>query len=85
MGPDAQADVAGSAAALVALTALSVALIVGRTAPWSVIAVLSTVAAVGGAIGFVVAERRATNPILPLRFFRRRRFVGATACGCSGA
>jgi EmrB/QacA subfamily drug resistance transporter len=70
-------DLRGSVALLVALCSLSIVLIIGpaRTAP-----ALVTAAAVVGtaaAVRFVAIERRVEDPLLPLRFFRRRQFVGA--------
>jgi EmrB/QacA subfamily drug resistance transporter len=70
-------DVPGSLSALVALAAASVALIVGPTTdspwlPWTAPAV----AVLAGGM-FVRAERRAVDPILPLRLLRRGRLLAA--------
>jgi EmrB/QacA subfamily drug resistance transporter len=72
-------DLAGATAAFMALGAFSVALIVGPadpTGPLTLIAVAAT-GATGGTFLFV--ERRAVDPMLPLRFFRQRIFLGGNA------
>ncbi|HEX5590479.1 MAG TPA: MFS transporter, partial [Candidatus Limnocylindrales bacterium] len=70
-------DVAGSALAFVALSALSVGLIVGPAGtPGATGGVLAiAVAAVAGG-AFVVVEWRAADPMLPLRFFGQPAFLG---------
>jgi EmrB/QacA subfamily drug resistance transporter len=69
-------DLPGAGAALVALSALSVALIVGPADPTAVVPIVATATAVVAAAGFVLVERRAADPMLPLRIFGRRRFLG---------
>lgn len=73
---DRRPDVMGSLALLAALSGMSVALIVGRDASAPTVTVLATVVAVVAAACFVVVERRSPDPLLPLAFFRRRRFLG---------
>jgi EmrB/QacA subfamily drug resistance transporter len=68
---------AGSAASLVLLASLG-----GTTYPWSSppIAIMG----VGGVVlaaGFLWAERRATEPVVPLRLFGNRVFTAASAVG----
>jgi EmrB/QacA subfamily drug resistance transporter len=70
-------DVRGSVAALLALSGLSVVLILGPAGatPW-----LVAVAAAAGVVAggwFLRIEQRARDPLLPLALFRRRQFVGA--------
>lgn len=66
-------DVAGQLTAIVALTALTFALIEGEPAAFAV---------AGLAAGaFVVVERRAAEPMLPLGLFSARPFSGALAAG----
>lgn len=78
--PDAvrKVDSAGALLSVTALTSLTLALIQGSTWGWGsapivVLLVLSVVLA----IAFVIAERRAHNPMVDFRFFRRRNFTGA--------
>jgi MFS family permease len=69
-------DIRGAGAALAALAALTVALILGPPdwdAPLPVTAM--AIAAVAAAF-FVMVERRAVDPMLPLRLFRARVFLG---------
>jgi EmrB/QacA subfamily drug resistance transporter len=69
-------DLFGAAAAFMTLSSLSVALIIGPADPLAPLALLAlAVAAVAGA-AFLLIEPAATNPMIPLRFFRRRAFVG---------
>ena len=69
-------DVLGSLALLASLSGLSVALIVGRGPTAPTLTGLATLVAVIAAGCFVVVERRSPDPLLPLGFFRRRRFLG---------
>ena len=69
-------DIRGAGAAFAALAALTVALILGPpdwAAPVPVTAM--AVAAVAASL-FVMVERRAVDPMLPLRLFRARVFLG---------
>jgi EmrB/QacA subfamily drug resistance transporter len=70
-------DLRGSLAALLGLSALSVALILGPAQGSRVLATVAVVVAVAAGTWFVGIERRSTDPLLPLAFFRRRQFVGA--------
>jgi EmrB/QacA subfamily drug resistance transporter len=70
-------DLRGSLAALLGLSALSVALILGPAQGSRVLVTVAVVVAVAAGTWFVGIERRSTDPLLPLAFFRRRQFVGA--------
>jgi EmrB/QacA subfamily drug resistance transporter len=66
-----------AATSLVLLTTLG-----GNTFPWN--SALTYVLAIAGGIciiGFVFAERRAAEPVMPLELFRNRVFVYASAIG----
>jgi EmrB/QacA subfamily drug resistance transporter len=66
-----------SATSLVLLTSLG-----GVTYPWSSGPIITLgVLAVGFAVAFVVAERYAAEPVLPLHLFRQRVFTAAGAIG----
>jgi EmrB/QacA subfamily drug resistance transporter len=69
-------DVAGAAAALVTLCSLSVALITGAESPVALVPLLALAAAAASGAVFLLIEQRANDPMLPLRFFRRRTFLG---------
>lgn len=75
-------DVQGQAAAVVALSALAMALIdaghLGWTHPRIIIALL--VAAIG-AVAFIAIEHRKAAPMLPLSLFRERTFTIASISG----
>jgi EmrB/QacA subfamily drug resistance transporter len=73
---DRHPDVQGAFAALVALCGLSVALILGPGATTRTLALLAAAVAVAAGTWFVFIERRRRDPLLPLGFFRRRRFLG---------
>ncbi|MGH2388561.1 MAG: MFS transporter, partial [Chloroflexota bacterium] len=67
--------VAGAAVSVVLVTSLG-----GTSYPWfSAPIILLAVAAVVLIIGFIAAERRATEPVLPLRLFGNRVFAVAAA------
>ena len=69
--------IGGAASSLVLLTSLG-----GVTYPWGSGPVITLgVLAVVFAIGFVVVERRAAEPVLPLHLFRHRVFSAAGAIG----
>ena len=69
--------IGGAATSLVLLTSLG-----GVTYPWrSGPTVTLGVLAVAFTIAFIVAERRAAQPVLPLRLFRQRVFSAAGAIG----
>lgn len=76
-------DVAGSAAMIVASSCVLLALVWGGNQyPWGSVEVLALFA-LGAAmcVVFVVAERRAPEPIIPLRLFRNRVFAVSLAAG----
>jgi EmrB/QacA subfamily drug resistance transporter len=70
-------DVRGSVAAFVALCGISVALILGPGGSSAGIVALAAVVGAAAPAWFVLVERRASDPLLPLAMFRRREFVGA--------
>jgi EmrB/QacA subfamily drug resistance transporter len=72
-----QPDLWGSLAALLGLSALSVALILGPAQGARILVAVAVAVAVAAGTWFVGIERRSTDPLLPLAFFRRRQFVGA--------
>ncbi len=69
--------IGGAATSLVLLTSLG-----GVTFPWGSGPII-TLAVLGAvfAVGFVLAERRAAEPVLPLHLFRQRVFSAAGAIG----
>jgi EmrB/QacA subfamily drug resistance transporter len=71
--------------ALLAVAATSLVLLTtlgGNTYPWnSAPTYLLAIAGVICIIGFVLAERRAAEPVMPLELFRNRVFVYASAIG----
>jgi EmrB/QacA subfamily drug resistance transporter len=69
-------DLAGAGAALLVLGGLSVALIVAPTVSSAGVWLAATAVALIGAFGFARIERSARDPLLPVRLFRRRRFLG---------
>ena len=72
-------DVAGTVLGAVTLAAATFAVIeLGRTGP-DLAVLLAVVAAVVCAVGFVLAERRAAQPMLPLQLFGNRQFSTANA------
>jgi MFS family permease len=76
-------DYVGASLLAVALTALVLVTDLGGAAyPWdSAVIVALGVVAVVGIIGFLLAERRAAEPVLPLRLFRGRTFSLTAAIG----
>jgi EmrB/QacA subfamily drug resistance transporter len=71
-------DLRGALLATVGLGGVVYAFVEAPTRHWgSAPVVIATVIGVAALIGFVVAERRAHAPMLPLRFFRNRNFAGA--------
>lgn len=69
--------IGGAATSLVLLTSLG-----GVTYPWGSGPIITLgVLAVAFAAGFIVAERRAVEPVLPLHLFRQRVFSAAGAIG----
>jgi EmrB/QacA subfamily drug resistance transporter len=76
-------DYAGAALLAVALSAIVLVADLGGTAyPWASPATLGLIGvAILGAIGFIVIERRAAEPVLPLRLFSNRAFWVASTVG----
>jgi DHA2 family methylenomycin A resistance protein-like MFS transporter len=75
-------DLPGQLLAIAALALLTGALVQAGPRGWTSVPVLAGLAAsaVAGA-GFVVAERRSSDPMLPLALFRRPAFRSGTAVG----
>jgi EmrB/QacA subfamily drug resistance transporter len=76
-------DFAGAGLLAVLLTAVMLSTTLGGQSiawlsPWSGVLIA---AALFGLIGFIIVERRATEPILPLSLFRNRIFVVSCAVG----
>jgi EmrB/QacA subfamily drug resistance transporter len=72
-------DPIGQLLAMVFLGALTYAIIEGGDAGWSSTRVqVSAIIAVVAVMGFVARERRASEPLIDLRFFRSVPFTGAT-------
>jgi MFS family permease len=78
-------DLTGAAAAFVTLVALSVGLIVGPTDLTDPLPLLAFATAGAAGAAFLVIERHVADPMLPLRFFRRRAFLGGTLVWMLGA
>jgi MFS transporter, DHA2 family, methylenomycin A resistance protein len=80
--PQAGLDAAGQLASVVALGALTLVLIEagarGATNPLTIGGMIALVAA---AAALTLAERRASDPMLPVNLFRDARFSGATTVG----
>jgi EmrB/QacA subfamily drug resistance transporter len=77
---DAQAsrhvDAPGAGLAVVALTALTYGLIEASTSGWGSAAIIATLGiGAAAAVGFVVTERRSSDPMLPLSIFSSRQFT----------
>lgn len=69
-------NLSGAALAFVTLASLSVALIAGAVDPIAPIPIAGFGVAALAGVGFIRDQRRATDPLLPLRFLRHRRFMG---------
>ena len=76
-------DLAGAALGALALVGVTLAFIEAGHGGSAVLVVIAATCAVAAAAGFVVAERRAPYPLLPLGLLRRRAFVIAN--GVAGA
>ena len=76
-------DYAGAALLAVALSVVTLLADLGGTAyPWSSALVIGLIAvAIVAAVAFAFVERRAAEPVLPLRLFQRRTFVVSTLVG----
>jgi MFS family permease len=73
---DRRPDLWGAAVGFATLGAFSVALIEGPAEPAAAVPIVAFAAALIGGTCFVLIERRVADPMLPLRFFRRRLFLG---------
>jgi MFS family permease len=78
-------DLVGAAAAFVTLSALSIGLIIGPAAPTAPLPLLAFATAVAAGTAFLFIEGRVADPMLPLRFFRRRAFLGGNLVWLLGA
>jgi EmrB/QacA subfamily drug resistance transporter len=79
-GPRVNLDLPGILSGAVAATGVVCALIRGNEVGWtSAQTVLSLLAGVLAGVAFVVVERRAAAPMLPLRLFRSRAFAAGNA------
>lgn len=73
-------DVPGALTATLGITTLVFAIIQSTEAGWSSPLIVGSLALAGSFLtAFVVIERRARYPMLPLRFFRNRDFTGSVA------
>jgi EmrB/QacA subfamily drug resistance transporter len=79
---DEQFDVAGSVLSVAGLGALLLVFNRGIAGDWgwsSFPLVTTAIVAVGSLVAFVLVELRSPAPILPVGYFRRRRFAGAVS------
>ena len=67
------------------LAALSVGLIVGPAEPTAPLPLIAFATAAVASAAFLVIERCVADPMLPLRFFRRRAFLGGNLVWMLGA
>ncbi len=74
-------DPAAQVVGVLALAALTLALIDGGTAGWTPPAVAAGLLFIASTTAFVVIERRAAAPMLPLGLFTDPTFAGATSVG----
>lgn len=72
-------DVAGAGLAFVTIASFSFVLIRGPAGWLRPEIIVAVVLATGGAVAFVRSQRRASDPMLPLRLFRNRTFSGGNA------
>jgi EmrB/QacA subfamily drug resistance transporter len=70
-------DYRGAALAIVGLGGTTWALIEAGNQPGSLPVLISGGAGIAALIGFVITERRATDPMMPLGIFRSRQFTAA--------
>jgi len=71
-------DVPGAVTATLGISALVFAIIQGTEAGWGSPIILMSLAAAAGLLGlFALVESTATDPMLPLRFFKNRDFTGS--------
>lgn len=82
VGPARRLDVPGQALVIVTLSGLVFALIEGGSLGWrSPSVVAGLVLGVAGAVSFVLWERRAPEPMLPMRLFAHPMFSAASVAG----
>jgi len=75
-------DLAGQATAIIALAALTFALIESRSLGWgSPLVAGGLLVAVVAGVAFIAVERRGRAPMLPLELFSSRAFSASTAAG----
>jgi len=76
-------DYVGAALLAIALSVVTLLADLGGTAyPWGSALVLGLIAvAIVASVAFALVERRAAEPVLPLRLFQRRTFVVSTLVG----
>jgi len=74
-------DLGGQAAGVACLALLTFAVIEGGRPGGAVPGAVAAVTAGAAGAGFVAAERRAADPVLPLELFRRPAFAAGTAVG----
>jgi DHA2 family methylenomycin A resistance protein-like MFS transporter len=75
-------DLPGQATAIVALAALTFAIVERRSLGWSSVEVLGAIAlALASGVAFLLVERRGRAPMLPLAMLRSRRFSSAATAG----
>jgi EmrB/QacA subfamily drug resistance transporter len=72
-------DVAGAASLTIGLGGIAYALIEGPASAWTTVSVLAGVIGVAALVAFVVVERTAPKPMVPLELFASRQFSGANA------
>jgi MFS transporter, DHA2 family, methylenomycin A resistance protein len=72
-------DAAGQLLAVAALAALAAALIEGGHASAGPVVLAGALGFVAAAAGFLLVERRAASPMLPLRLFTSRTLAGPRA------
>jgi EmrB/QacA subfamily drug resistance transporter len=72
----AKVDTGGQMLAMLSLATLTIVLVEGRTLPAGWFVALAVVAATG-LVGFVISQKRATAPMLPLDLFGSRRLTAA--------
>jgi DHA2 family methylenomycin A resistance protein-like MFS transporter len=81
-GTETRIDWPGQVLAIVTLLCLTASVIEAHTLGWSSpIIIAGLAAAMLSLAGFIAAEHRQADPMLPLDFFRHRTFSGATAVG----
>jgi EmrB/QacA subfamily drug resistance transporter len=79
-GPDKALDLPGLALVSVGLLGLVWALVNGNSNGWTSVGILGALTVgVGSLVAFVAWEVRTPEPMLPMRFFRKRAFAAANA------